>query len=578
MTWWVSSLDLQATAKYNLAARWLLRQTGIVRQRGEEFNPDELQFKPAETYTDPVSGEPVEVTPADYLFGLNKLLTALEAINGQSLLDKRGELRNLFYLELKRSPNERVAEFCTRFRTLAADLSAEGVSIQSTELGWFLRQKLGLDSLRQQLLETALGGREEYNVVEAECLRLFKDLHHNDPLRRFDRQGDRPKLTIRRLFQSQSQKGPSSSASTISRSPSMFSAATSARSSNSTSTRRAYVTETDDGHDQSHEEVLETVAEEDHAGEQAADPTLEEVIQSEAECLATELQEAEEQGIDPGVLEEMESSFEQAAEALVTMKEAKSRLQEVRKDRGFGRAGAVGGGRQNAGVPAARKASGKHPCFDCNQHGHWAGDKECPKPGAGLGRKGPPAAAKAKTRQVRVTEAFQAEHVVVPEPLAPSPSSTSTPLENPGSPHEVNMVLHGSSTMPLGQAFEQSLANALNSTLVSTAAQDLPNEKHHVGALDSACNRSCAGPTWLQSYVSQLESAPPYRSFVLYFTMSPNRSDSSSATEVWPSAPRDGDFRHASEAMCFWFGSMRSPFLRWVVYSVAMCWMPSELS
>ncbi|CAK9083939.1 unnamed protein product [Durusdinium trenchii] len=532
MTWWVSSLDLQATAKYNLAARWLLRQTGIVRQRGEEFNPDELQFKPAETYTDPVSGESVEVTPADYLFGLNKLLTALEAINGQSLLDKRGELRNLFYLELKRSPNERVAEFCTRFRTLAADLSAEGVSIQSTELGWFLRQKLGLDSLRQQLLETALGGREEYNVVEAECLRLFKDLHHNDPLRRFDRQGDRPKLTIRRLFQSQSQKGPSSSASTISRSPSMFSAATSARSSNSTSTRRAYVTETDDGHDQSHEEVLETVAEEDHAGEQAADPTLEEVIQSEAECLATELQEAEEQGIDPGVLEEMESSFEQAAEALVTMKEAKSRLQEVRKDRGFGRAGAVGGGRQNAGVPAARKASGKHPCFDCNQHGHWAGDKECPKPGAGLGRKGPPAAAKAKTRQVRVTEAFQAEHVVVPEPLAPSPSSTSTPLENPGSPHEVNMVLHGSSTMPLGQAFEQSLANALNSTLVSTAAQDLPNEKHHVGALDSACNRSCAGPTWLQSYVSQLESAPPYRSFVLYFTMSPNRSDSSSATEV----------------------------------------------
>ena len=81
MTWWVSSLDLQATAKYNLAARWLLRQTGIVRQRGEEFNPDELQFKPAETYTDPVSGESVEVTPADYLFGLNKLLTALEALS-----------------------------------------------------------------------------------------------------------------------------------------------------------------------------------------------------------------------------------------------------------------------------------------------------------------------------------------------------------------------------------------------------------------------------------------------------------------------------------------------------------------
>ncbi|CAK9020086.1 unnamed protein product [Durusdinium trenchii] len=439
------------------------------------------------------------VAPPDYLFGLNKLLTALEGINGQSLLDKRGELRNMFYLELKRAPNERVAEFCTRFRSLVADLAAEGVTIQPSEQGWFLRQKLGLDSLRQQLLETALAGREEYSVVEAECLRLFKDLHQNDPLRRFDR-GDRPKLTIRRLFQSQGSRGPSSSASTISRSPSMFSAATSARSSNSTSTRRAYVTEADDPPDQQPEEVLETTAYEGN---------LEEVIQSEAEVLATELQEAEEQGVDPALLEDMESSFEQAAEALVTMKEAKSRLQEVRKDRGFGKAGALGGGRQNAGVPAARKASGKHPCFDCNQHGHWAGDKECPKPGAGLGRKGPaPAAkAKAKVRQVRVTEAFQAEHV---EPLAPSPSSTSSPPENPGSPHEVNMVLRGSSSMSLEQAFEQSLANAFNSTLMSSTAQDLATEKHLVGALDSACNRSCAGPTWLSSYVEQLEFAPPF--------------------------------------------------------------------
>ena len=42
MRWWVSSLDLQATSKYNLAARWLLKQSGIVRQRGEEFSPEEL--------------------------------------------------------------------------------------------------------------------------------------------------------------------------------------------------------------------------------------------------------------------------------------------------------------------------------------------------------------------------------------------------------------------------------------------------------------------------------------------------------------------------------------------------------
>ena len=39
MSWWISSLDLDSTRKYNLAARWLLRQTGIARARGEEFEP-----------------------------------------------------------------------------------------------------------------------------------------------------------------------------------------------------------------------------------------------------------------------------------------------------------------------------------------------------------------------------------------------------------------------------------------------------------------------------------------------------------------------------------------------------------
>ena len=37
MSWWLSSLDQESTKKYNLAARWLLRQSGVVRQRGEEF-------------------------------------------------------------------------------------------------------------------------------------------------------------------------------------------------------------------------------------------------------------------------------------------------------------------------------------------------------------------------------------------------------------------------------------------------------------------------------------------------------------------------------------------------------------
>ena len=33
---------------------------------------------------------------------------------------------------------------------------------------------MGLDPLRRQLLETALGGVEDYDMVEAEALRLFE--------------------------------------------------------------------------------------------------------------------------------------------------------------------------------------------------------------------------------------------------------------------------------------------------------------------------------------------------------------------------------------------------------------------
>ena len=182
----------------------------MVRQRGEEFNPEDLAFKKAVTLTDPDSGEVLVDEPGDLLFGFDdKLLAALEAMNGQSTLDKRGELRTQFYLHLSRKAGERVADYSSRFRTSVSDLKAEGVVLPEGELGWFFKEKLGLDPLRKQLLETALQGSESYSVIESECLRLFRDLHLQDPLfRRLDRAGGGAKMTIKKVFAA----APSSSA------------------------------------------------------------------------------------------------------------------------------------------------------------------------------------------------------------------------------------------------------------------------------------------------------------------------------------------------------------------------------
>ncbi|OLP86504.1 Hemicentin-1 [Symbiodinium microadriaticum] len=147
MQWWISSLDIEATKKYNLAARWLLRQTGVVRQSGEEFSPKDLEY-PTEIKTKHLDGVKIIVVPEDPLSGLTKLLKALEGINGRTASERKGELRNLFFLALQRRPGEPPADFMSRFRSV---------------------EKLGLDPLRKQL-ETALQSRENYEDVEQEEL------------------------------------------------------------------------------------------------------------------------------------------------------------------------------------------------------------------------------------------------------------------------------------------------------------------------------------------------------------------------------------------------------------------------
>ncbi|CAL1132431.1 unnamed protein product, partial [Cladocopium goreaui] len=415
MKWWTSSLDLEGTKKYNLAARWLLRQSGVVRQRGEEFNPDELEYQKEVKGQDPQTGDEVVITPEDPLSGLTKLLKALEGINGKTTLDKRGELRNLFYLELKRKPGERIAEFCSRFRVSLADLRTEGVTLPSGEVGWFFKTKLGLDPLRVQLLETALQGSVGAQV--------------------FWRQQQQGWFLDAEVFDF-----------------------------------TAMVSEAEDPEPDDEAELLED--------ENEAEPNLEDMLKSEAEALAAELDDAADNGVDASTLQEIEESVETAAEALLTMKEARTKLQEVKRDRGYMKP-SDGASKTNP------KKTAKNPCFDCGLPGHWAGDPECGKPGQGLARKS--SLKKPSGRHVKVVETLNTEHVD----------------DVKGESHEVLTV----SAQPLSQSFVAALEDAHSVTKEALIAQ-LAEDKRLVGALDSACNRTCAGPDWLKGYLHGLQSAP----------------------------------------------------------------------
>jgi len=500
MSWWVQSLDLEQTMKYNLAARWLLRQGGVVRQRGEEFTPQELECKRAEKATDPDTGETIVLVEADPLHGLNKLLDALESINGKTDLDKKGELRHLFYNELRRKPGERISEFCTRFRTLTADLRSEGIQLPAAELGWFLREKLGLDGIRKQLLETALAGQDSYEAVEREVLRLFKDLHVSDPLQRrpFGGGDGKPSLMQRFLSSSGSSSGrpstlaPSTASSSMHRpfrsSASVSSRSTfrSSRSSNPGQARQSYVTEADvtEEHDDGEAELIP-----DDAGKE--EPSLEEVLQSEAATLAADLEALEAEGVEPELLEELETGVESAAEALVSMREARTKINEVKRDRGYGRSGnAVSQSKPHGNQ--VNRATATTRCFDCNLPGHWAGDKECKKPGAGLGK-----SEKKPGKHVMIAEAMNTEYVMPAETFG----------EDPPEPHEINAVsaVKGLPTSTLSEALSMQTSTVV---LEKSPQLELASDKKLVGALDSACNRTVTGFTWLSGFLIELKKAP----------------------------------------------------------------------
>eukprot|EP00435_Cladocopium_sp_Y103_P052715 s994_g16.t1 len=380
MNWWMASLDVESCKKYNVAARWALRQYGVVRARCEEFEPDELLGTEAVTMPDGASGDEAVVTPAAPFAGLKKLMRALEESVGKTQLDRRGELRSQFYQDMHRAPHERISAFCTRFRILASELKREGIDLPKSELGWFLKDRLGLDAIRKQLLDTALAGKEEYDAVEAEVLRLFRDLHNSDPLQKrvFEQ-----KPLLQRFLNSSQQHGHGGRTSVPSSGSSHASTFRSFRSASSNSSakpggfskpfqpasRQAMVAEGVEEDEPEEEELLPAAD-----AEPAGPSSLEEVLQAEAEVLASELQQLEDEGaVEPQLLEELENGVEAAAESLVTMREARSRIAEVRKDRGFGKAGTGKGNfkpKLHGNQATAKKATTPHHCV---REGHCGG-------------------------------------------------------------------------------------------------------------------------------------------------------------------------------------------------------------
>ena len=333
----MASLDEESCKKFNVAARWALRQYGVVRARCEEFDPQDLEGTKEEAMTDPDTGDKVIRVAADPFAGLKKLMTALEATVGKTALDRKGELRSLYYQEIKRSPGERISAFCTRFRTLAAELKREGIVMPEEELGWMLKERLGLDAIRKQLLETALAGRENYDVVESECLRLFRDLHSSDPLNK-SRPFDKAPL-LQRFLQSHDRHSSSSSYRPSTTASSTAPSSRSFRTQSSGSSRppfkrfgqqpqprQALIAEAPEEEGQMEAEDEELIPDDDGQGYSPENLTIEEVLQTEAELLAQELQELETEGCDPRVLEDLESGMEQAAESLLTMREARTKI------------------------------------------------------------------------------------------------------------------------------------------------------------------------------------------------------------------------------------------------------------
>ena len=500
VTWWLSSIDLGKTRHFNLAARFAMKQRGAARLRALEFSPEDLAYTPEESVEDPDNpdGDRLIIQEANYSVGVWKLIESWEQMVGKTLNDKKGELRERFYMSLKRAPTEAVMNFSLRFRTQVAEMKAEGISIDDAEAAWFYKQKLALNEVQEQMLETTLNNTAEtYADCEREAVRLFKRIHFvgNAPSS-FGPSSltswRKPQLRPGGSGKGTGWRRPSSSASTsVASGSSNFSKGSSrmglGASAVNITEQQEQLDDEQEG-DSAYFEAYEASGE-DHEGLQEGsefDPLTS--LQEEIEVLASELEAAAQEGCDSSELDSIEEQLDGAVEALVTLKEARTQIAAMRKDRGF-KGPSVGG-------PVKKPGSKAGVCHVCHQEGHWKGDPECLGPQSnskGKGKKGRLQSALKFGSGKKSSETHTVEvNVIDLLPTVPEVTFDSTPQI-----HEVHVI----DSLP-------GLPEVLLS--LSTNKQTLTNDKLLQAALDSACNRSCAGSLWIANVEQALQQAPDH--------------------------------------------------------------------
>lgn len=381
--WWLQSIDLEKTKTFNLAARFAMKQRGSAKLRALEFQPEELAYIPADEVKDQESGEMVVLNPAVYDAGILKILDAWDEMVGRTVSDRKGELRERFYLKTRRGPSESVANFALRYRNLVAEMKQENVNLDDAEAAWFFKQKLNLTEVQKQLLETTLSGAvETYADTEREAIRLFKRIHGvgvpSTPSTTSSNLGNRK--PFQRLL---GHKGPPWRRTTSS------SASSGAASSGSSAWSRnsmrmglgASAVNLTEGQDIPENDELQDEPDIPDVPEETEEdyPEIEGLsgLQEEVEVLAAELEQAALEGCDQEELDQLEEQLDGAVEALVTLREARGQIAAMRKDRGF-----RGPAAQAAGKTPYAKQKGKpnklaSTCHACGQKGHWKGDPEC---------------------------------------------------------------------------------------------------------------------------------------------------------------------------------------------------------